>query len=51
MNLSPDSFFIGEVPALKGCYSQGKTIDELLGNMREVIEMALEDEPPVFFFL
>ncbi len=42
-----DGLFIGEVPALKGCYSQGKTIDELLGNMREVIEMALEDEPYV----
>jgi predicted RNase H-like HicB family nuclease len=42
-----DGFFIGEVPTLKGCYSQGKTIDELLGNMREVIEMALEDEPYV----
>ena len=42
-----DGFYIGEVPSLKGCYSQGKTIDELLNNIREVIEMAIEDEPVV----
>ena len=24
-----DGFFVGEVPQLKACYSQGKTIDEL----------------------
>jgi len=40
-----DGYFVGEVPALKGCYSQGKTIDELLSNIRDVIEMAIEDEP------
>jgi len=42
-----DGFYVGEVPSLKGCYSQGKTIDELLNNIREVIEMAIEDEPVV----
>ncbi len=42
-----DGFFVGDVPALKGCYSQGKTIEELLKNMREVIELCLEDEPVV----
>jgi len=40
-----DGYFVGEVPALKGCYSQGKTIDELLSNIRDVIEMAIEEEP------
>ena len=40
-----DGYYVGEVPAIKGCYSQGKTVDELLHNMREVIEMALEDAP------
>ena len=39
-----DGYYVGEVPALKGCYSQGKTVDELWHNMREVIEMALEDD-------
>jgi predicted RNase H-like HicB family nuclease len=39
-----DGFFVGEVPHLKACYSQGKTIDELLQNMKEAIELALEDQ-------
>ena len=36
-----DGFFVGEVPALKACYSQGRTMDELLKNIREVIELCL----------
>ncbi len=39
-----DGFFVGEVPSLKACYSQGRTIDELLQNMREVIELCLEGQ-------
>ena len=38
-----DGIYIGEVPQLKACYSQGETIDELMQNMREVIEMCLEE--------
>ena len=37
-----DGIFVGEVPQLHACYSQGKTIDELMTNMREVIELCLE---------
>jgi len=40
-----DGFFIGEVPQLRGCYSQGRTLDELMDNIREVIELCLEDQP------
>ena len=40
-----DGFLIGEVPRLRGCYSQGRTLDELLENIREVIELCLEDQP------
>jgi predicted RNase H-like HicB family nuclease len=25
----------GEVPALTGCYSQGETVEELMGNLKE----------------
>jgi predicted RNase H-like HicB family nuclease len=39
-----DGLFVGEVPQLKACYSQGRTIDELLQNMEEVIALALEDQ-------
>ncbi len=37
-----DGFFVGEVPALKACYAQGKTIDEMLSNIKEVIDICLE---------
>ena len=38
-----DGFYVVECPLLEGCYSQGKTIDEALKNVREVIEMILEE--------
>ena len=38
-----DGYFVGEVPQLRGCYSQGRSIDELLENMREVISLCLEE--------
>jgi predicted RNase H-like HicB family nuclease len=38
-----DGIYIGEVPQFKACYSQGETIDELMQNIREVIEMCLEE--------
>ena len=37
-----DGVFIGSVPSLKGCYSYGKTLDELMANLREAIEAHLE---------
>jgi predicted RNase H-like HicB family nuclease len=42
-----DGFFVGEVPQLKACYSQGKTIDELMANMKDVIALALEEQGDV----
>jgi predicted RNase H-like HicB family nuclease len=39
-----DGFFVGEVPQLRACYSQGKTLDQLMVNMREVIELCLEEQ-------
>jgi predicted RNase H-like HicB family nuclease len=39
-----DGFYVGEVPQLRGCYSQGRTLDELMENMKEVIKLCLEDE-------
>jgi len=41
-----DGYYVGEVPQLRGCYSQGETIDELMKNIREVIELCLEDGNP-----
>lgn len=39
-----DGFYVGSVPSLKGCHTQGKTIDELLKNIKEAIELCLEVE-------
>jgi predicted RNase H-like HicB family nuclease len=38
-----DGIYVGEVPQLKACYGQGETIDELMENIREVIEMCIEE--------
>ncbi len=43
-----DGYYVGEVPQLKGCYSQGKSLDELMENMKEVIELCLEEEDDDF---
>jgi len=47
-----DGYYVGEVPQLRACYSQGRTLDELMANMKEVIELCLEEEgeevPPEF---
>ena len=37
-----DGFFVGEVPHLRGCYAQGRTLDELLKSIHEAIELCLE---------
>lgn len=39
-----DGLFVGEVPQLKACYSQGETIDELMRNIKEVVELCLEEQ-------
>lgn len=38
-----DGYFVGKVHQFKACYSQGKTIDELMSNIKEVIELCLEE--------
>jgi len=40
--------YVGFVPGLPGAHSQGETLDELNGNLKEVIEMLLEDGAPQF---
>jgi predicted RNase H-like HicB family nuclease len=39
-----DGFYVVECPLFSGCYSQGKTIDEALKNIREVIDLCLEEK-------
>ena len=42
-----DGYYVASVPALKGCWSQGKTRDEALKNIREAIELYLEPDEVV----
>lgn len=44
-----DGCFVGEVPQLQACYSQGETIDELMSNIKEVIELCLEERDTSYF--
>jgi predicted RNase H-like HicB family nuclease len=38
--------FVGSVPGWPGAHTRGATLDELQSNLREVIEMPLEDGEP-----
>ena len=37
-----DGFFVASVPEIQGCYTQGKTIQEVLERIKEAIEVCLE---------
>ena len=39
-----DGFYVVECPVFDGCYSQGKTLDEAVKNIREVIALILEEK-------
>ena len=39
-----DDFFVIECPVFQGCYTQGKTLDEALKNIEEVIDLLLEEK-------
>jgi predicted RNase H-like HicB family nuclease len=38
--------YVGYVPGFPGAHSQGESLDELQQNLREVIEMLVEDGMP-----
>ena len=37
-----EGHFVGSVPALPGCHTQAKSLDELMSRIREAIELCLE---------
>ncbi|HPM02509.1 MAG TPA: type II toxin-antitoxin system HicB family antitoxin [Candidatus Cloacimonadota bacterium] len=39
-----DNVYIVSCPVFKGCHSYGKTIDEALVNIKEVIDMCIDEE-------
>ncbi len=43
---SETGLYIGTVPAITGAHTQAETLDELLKNLKEVIELCLEEMSP-----
>jgi predicted RNase H-like HicB family nuclease len=45
----PDTgFYVGYVPGFPGAHSQGENLEELNRNLKEVIELLLEEGEPRF---
>ena len=43
IEMDEDEYYIVSCPLFRGCHSYGETIDDALENIREVIEMCLEE--------
>lgn len=37
-----EGFFVASVPALSGCHTQARSLDELMERIKEAIELCLE---------
>jgi len=44
VDVDEDGYYVVSCPLFKGCHTYGKTIEEALENIKEVIEMCLEEE-------
>jgi predicted RNase H-like HicB family nuclease len=44
VEIDEDGVYIVSCPTFKGCHSYGGTIDEALDNLREVIELCMEEQ-------
>ena len=40
---APEGGYVVYCPSLPGCYSQGDTVEEALSNIKEAIQLCLED--------
>ncbi len=39
-----EGYYVATVPELRGCYTQARSLDELMARIREAIELCLEVE-------
>ena len=44
VEVDEDGYYIVSCPLFKGCHTYGETIEKAMDNIREVIEMCLEEE-------
>ncbi|BCV24017.1 type II toxin-antitoxin system HicB family antitoxin [Gelria sp. Kuro-4] len=42
-----DGYYVATVPALKSCYTQARTLEELYPRIKEAIGLCLEEQDPV----
>jgi predicted RNase H-like HicB family nuclease len=43
IEMDEDKYYVVSCPLFRGCHTYGETIDEALENIKEVIEMCLEE--------
>ncbi len=43
LEADPTGGYVVTCPSLSGCYSQGETVEEALENIKEAIELCIED--------
>jgi predicted RNase H-like HicB family nuclease len=46
LEMDEDGYYIVSCPTFKGCHTYGKTVDEALKNIREVIDLCIEEQKP-----
>ena len=39
-----EGYFVASVPALPGCHTQARSLDELMSRIKEAIELYLEEQ-------
>ena len=44
MEKDEEGYYVESVPALKGCHTQEKSLDEVMERIKEAIELCLEVE-------
>ena len=37
-----EGWYVGSVPTLAGCHTQGHSVDQLMGRIQEAVELCLE---------
>lgn len=43
-----NGMFVGSIPSLRSCYTQGRTLDELYKNLEEVVALCTEVQKEFF---
>ena len=42
-----EGYYVASVPALRGCHTQARSLDELMERIQEAAELCLEDQSEV----